>query len=241
MIRVRSIRTTETDRRSSVTRREFLAAGVAGGAGAVAAACASETSGPQATSTVTGPKEVFTPPTRKLSGALTILLWSHFVPRHDKWFDDFVQRWGKRVGVSVRVDHVNTVDVPRRIASEVQAGEGHDLLQHIAPLSQYEPSVLDMTDLVQEAGRRWGRQLELCRKSSYNPNTEKFYAYCPGWAPDPGDYRKSLWQAVGMPNGPSSYDELLHGAAKELAWGESGQAQALAVEVRLVSVARVDR
>jgi ABC-type glycerol-3-phosphate transport system substrate-binding protein len=207
---------TETDSRSPFTRspftrREFIAAT---GATAFAAACASETSGPQAKNTGGGPKEVFTQPTKKLSGNLTILLWSHFVPRHDKWFDAFVQRWGKQVGVSVRVDHINTVDVPRRIASEIQARQGHDLLQHIAPLSQYEPSVLDMSDLVQEASRRWGQQLELCRKSSYNPNTKKFYAYCPGWAPDPGDYRKSLWSAVGLPNGPSSYDELLRGATE---------------------------
>jgi ABC-type glycerol-3-phosphate transport system substrate-binding protein len=202
---------TETGPRSPFTRREFIAAG---GATAFAAACASETTGPQAKNTGGGPKEVFTQPSKKLSGNLTILLWSHFVPRHDKWFDAFVQRWGKQVGVSVRVDHVNTVDVPRRIASEIQAGEGHDLLQHIAPLSQYEPSALDMTDLVQEASRRWGQQLELCRKSSYNPNTKKFYAYCPGWSPDPGDYRKSLWQAAGLPNGPSSWDELLRGATE---------------------------
>jgi multiple sugar transport system substrate-binding protein len=71
-----------------------------------------------------------------------------------------------------------------------------------------------MADLVQEASKRWGQQLELCRKSSYNPNTKKFYAYCPGWAPDPGDYRKSLWTGVGMPNGPSSYDQLLQGATE---------------------------
>jgi maltose-binding protein MalE len=203
--------TTETGSRSPFTRRKFIAAS---GASAFAAACASETTGPQAQNTGGGPQEVFTEPTRKLSGNLTILLWSHFVPRHDRWFRDFVQRWGRRVGVSVRVDHINTVDVPRRIASEIQAGQGHDLLQHIAPLSQYEPSVLDMTDLVQEANRRWGQQLELCRKSSYNPNTRKFYAYTPGWSPDPGDYRKSLWQAVGLPNGPASWDDLLRGATE---------------------------
>lgn len=207
-----------TDPAGAVTRRGFLgttalaAAGASGLAGL--AGCASESSGPQAKNTGGGPREVFTPPTRKLSGSLTILLWSHFVPRHDKWFDKFAQDWGKKVGVTVRVDHINTVDVPRRIASEVQAKKGHDLLQHIAPLSQYEPSMLDMSDLVQEANRRWGQQLELCRKSSFNPITKKFYAYCPGWSPDPGDYRKSMWQQVGLPNGPSSWDELLRGASE---------------------------
>jgi multiple sugar transport system substrate-binding protein len=201
-----------TDR---LSRRGFLSStALAAGAYGLAAGCASETSGPQAKNTGGAPKEVFTAPGRKLSGSLTLLMWSHFVPRHDKWFDKFAADWGKKVGVTVRVDHINTADVPRRAASEIQAGQGHDAIQHIAPFSQYEPSVLDMADVVQEANRRWGQQLELCRKSSYNPNTRRFYCYCPGWSPDPGDYRKSMWQKVGLPNGPGSWDELLRGAAE---------------------------
>ncbi|MFI6518502.1 ABC transporter substrate-binding protein [Spirillospora sp. NPDC050679] len=197
------------------SRRGFLgAAALSAGAYGLAAGCASESSGPQARSTGKAPQEVFTAPSRKLSGSLSVLMWSHFVPRHDKWFDRFAADWGRRVGVKVRVDHINTVDVPRRAASEIQARQGHDAIQHIAPFSQYEPAALDMTDLVQEATRRWGQQLELCRKSSYNPNTRRFYAYCPGWSPDPGDYRKSMWRKVGLPNGPGSWDELLRGATE---------------------------
>ncbi|WP_084263097.1 ABC transporter substrate-binding protein [Actinomadura formosensis] len=200
---------------AETSRRGFLSStALAAGAYGLLAGCASESSGPQAKSVGNAPKEVFTSPAKKLGGSLSILMWSHFVPRHDKWFDKFLSDWGEKVGVDVRVDHINTVDVPRRAASEIQAGRGHDLIQHIAPFSQYEPSVLDMTDVVQEATRRWGQQLELCRKSSYNPNTRRFYAYCPGWSPDPGDYRRSMWQKVGMPNGPTSWDDLLRGAAE---------------------------
>ncbi|MFI0351715.1 ABC transporter substrate-binding protein [Actinomadura sp. 9N407] len=201
-----------TDR---LSRRGFLSStALAASAYGLAAGCASETSGPQAKNTGGAPKEVFTAPGKKLSGSLSVLMWSHFVPRHDKWFDKFAADWGKQVGVDVRVDHINTVDVPRRAASEIQAGKGHDLIQHIAPFSQYEPSVLDMADVVQEANKRWGQQLELCRKSSYNPNTRRYYCYCPGWSPDPGDYRRSMWQKVGLPNGPGSWDELLRGASE---------------------------
>jgi ABC-type glycerol-3-phosphate transport system substrate-binding protein len=196
-------------------RRRFLSLTGAAAAAAATAACASETTGPQAKQTAGGgPQVVFTPPTRKLSGSLSILLWSHFVPRHDTWFKGFVQDWGKRVGVSVRVDHIATTQVVPRIAAEIQAKKGHDLVQHIATVSQFEQSMLDVSDLVQEANRRWGKQLELCRKSSFNPNTNKFYAFAAGWSPDPSNYRKSLWQAVGLPNGPSSYDELLRGSAE---------------------------
>jgi multiple sugar transport system substrate-binding protein len=72
---------------------------------------------------------------------------------------------------------------------------------------------VDLTDLNQEATKRFGEQVELCRKSSFNPTTNKFYSYAPAWVPDPGDYRKSLWDQVGLPNGPTTWDELLQGGS----------------------------
>ena len=101
-----------------------------------------------------------------------------------------------------------------RTTAEIQAGSGHDLIQYIATLAQFEPSVLSLNDVNEEAANRWGEQLELCRKSSFNPTTENFYAYSPGWVPDPGDYRKSLWEPVGFPNGPATWDDLLAGGTE---------------------------
>ena len=181
------------------------------------AACASEDDGGPAGPTGNPnekPSETFAEPSKKLSGDLKILLWSHFVPSHDEWFNKFATDWGAKVGVNVTVDHIDQAQIPTRIASEIQAGQGHDVIQYIATLSQYEPSVLDMKDVVDEANKRWGTQLELCRKSSFNPTTNKFYAYSPGWVPDPGNYRKSLWEPVGFPNGPTSWDDLLKGGAE---------------------------
>src|SRR5215208_3016364 len=88
-----------------------------------------------------------TPTTTDISGtSLSILLWSHFVPLHDVWFDQFVAEWGEANGVTTQVDHVNTADIPAAIAAEISAGQGHDIVEHIASLAQYEKSVLDMTD-----------------------------------------------------------------------------------------------
>jgi len=209
------------------SRREVLraaaAAAMAASVGGVGSACASEESpGVDPGSTGKAPEVTFAEPATKLSGDLKILLWSHFVPSHDTWFDKFAQDWGKRVGVNVVVDHVDQAQIPTRIAAEVQAGEGHDVIQYIATLSQYEPSVLDLKDLVDEASSRWGEQLELCRKSSSNPATGKFYAYSPGWVPDPGNFRKSLWEPAGFPQGPTTWDELLTGA-EEIKSGQNVQ------------------
>jgi multiple sugar transport system substrate-binding protein len=156
-----------------------------------------------------------TPTTTDVSGtSLSILLWSHFVPRFDVWYDQFVAEWGEANGVTVQVDHINTADVPAAIAAEISAGEGHDLVEHLASLAQYEKSMLDMTDVVQELNNRHGEQLPMAVRNSFNPTTNVFYGLCHGYAPDPGDYRRSLWEQAGLPEGPSTWDELLAGGAQ---------------------------
>lgn len=162
-----------------------------------------------------GYAKVQTPPTRNIQGtSLKILLWSHFVPAHDEWFDGFVKEWGETNGVETTVDHINTADVPTTFAAEIAAGEGHDLVEHIASLGQFEPSVLDMTDVVQEAMTRHGEMSVVTQKSGFNPTTNKYFSFVHGYAPDPGDYRKSLWETAGFPNGPTSWQELLDGGTK---------------------------
>jgi ABC-type glycerol-3-phosphate transport system substrate-binding protein len=211
---------TSDGRPFNVTRRGFLE-GVA--AAAIVppwlAACGGDEE--EATPTTAAPEEVGAPsttvleePASTLSGDLRILMWSHFVPSHDQWFDGFARDWGREVGVNVTVDHINTAEVPGQITSQIAAGSGHDLIQHISAIPQFEPSVLDMTDVVTEAENRYGEMLDVCRRSSFNPNTEKFFAYAPGWAPDPGNYRRSLWEAVGLPDGPSTWEELLEGGSE---------------------------
>ena len=201
-----------------LSRRTFLI-GTGLAAAALAAGCGSSSSGSGGTPKASGttgpaPTETFAAPASKLNGSLKILMWSHFVPRHDVWFDKFAKDWGKKVGIDVTVDHINTADIPARIASEIQAGSGHDLIQHISAIPQYEPSVVDLADLNQEAAKRFGTLTGICQKSSYNPTTKKYYAYAPGWVPDPGDYRKTLWSSVNMDNGPSTWDDLLQGGTE---------------------------
>ncbi|HEX6686960.1 MAG TPA: extracellular solute-binding protein [Candidatus Limnocylindrales bacterium] len=197
-----------------MTRRRVLQAAGAMGVGAALAGCASEEGNVTQPPATGAPQETFTQPTRKVSGELKILLWSHFVPSHDDWFNTFAAKWGTDAGVKVTVDHIDQAQIPTRIAAEISAGQGHDLIQFIACLSHLEPGVLDLKDVTDEAVKRWGTQLELCRKSSLNPKTGKFYAYSPGWVPDPGNFRKSLWEQAGFPNGPATWDDLLKGGTE---------------------------
>src|SRR5512143_445419 len=141
---------------------------------------------------------------------LKILVWSHFVPRFDKeWYDNYAKKWGEKNGINVTVDHIGLAEIPSRTAAEISASAGHDLIEWVTPPLQCQPSVLDLGDVVKEAEKRFGKQHPLCRRSSYNPNTKKFYAFIPGWTIDPGCYRKSLWEKAGKPNGPVTWEDLI--------------------------------
>lgn len=146
--------------------------------------------------------------------SLRILQWSHFVPPYDVWFDGFAQEWADANDVDLTVDHVNVADLPASFASEISAGQGHDLWEDITPRPNLEPSLLDLTDIVEELNAEFGDQVELCRASTFNPTTNTYWGFCHGWAPDPGDYRKTLWEAVDFPDGPATWDELLEGGAR---------------------------
>ncbi|MGE5662924.1 MAG: ABC transporter substrate-binding protein [Deltaproteobacteria bacterium] len=179
--------------KKGLTRREFVKAA---GVGAVAAGVA--------------PALLLPGRSQAAGKELKILVWSHFVPRFDKeWFDKYAKSWGDANGVTVTVDHIGLAEIPSRTAAEISAGQGHDLIEWIAPPSQFEPSVLDMSDVVKEAEKRFGKQHPLCRRSSFNPNTKKFYSFCHGWTIDPGSYRKSLWEKAGKASGPETWEDLI--------------------------------
>jgi ABC-type glycerol-3-phosphate transport system substrate-binding protein len=148
------------------------------------------------------------------ANSIRILLWAHFVPQYDSWFDPWAKAWGQKNNVEVVVDHIDQADLPTRTAAEFQSGSGHDLIEWITPPSAYEPSVHDMSDVVQEASGKYGDQIAFCKNSSFNPKTNKYYGFCHTWTPDPGDYRKSLWSSVGMANGPTTWDDLLKGGSE---------------------------
>lgn len=187
-------------RRGNLSRRDFLK-GVGGLTVGVAA------------SSVYHPFNIISR-ARAQDQELSILQWSHFVPQYDEWFDVWAQEWGEANGVAVTVDHVNLAEIPAAATSEIAAGEGHDLIEFLSPPSSFEPSVVDLTDVNEMAAEMFGERVALTRNATYNPTTDKFYGFCHSWVPDPGNYRRSLWEEVGMPNGPTNYEELLMGGAQ---------------------------
>jgi multiple sugar transport system substrate-binding protein len=145
---------------------------------------------------------------------LTVLQWSHFVPAFDTWFDRFAQDWGTKNGVSVTVDHIPEQDIAARAAAEVAAGAGHDLFMwngaggpHL-----YRRYLVDLTKLVDYVQQKYGKVSTIGRQIAYNADDKTWSAYPDYYINNPGMYRKSLWEEIGML--PTTWDDVRIGGAK---------------------------
>lgn len=162
-----------------------------------------------------GPAIIIPGRARAAKKTLKILQWVHFVPAYDEWFNKkYVKEWGEKNDTEVTVDNIGIAGISARAASEVSAQKGHDLFLFNWPPPTYEEQVVDMKDVYEEVQRKHGKPIDLAVKSTYNPKTKKYFGFSPSFTPDPVNYRQDLFSAVGMPNGPASWDDVRAGGKK---------------------------
>src|SRR5438132_5064762 len=142
--------------KQSISRRQLLAGAASVGLGAAAAACAPP-GATKAPTTAGGPKQ------------LRILQWSHFVPAYDTWLDGFVKDWGAKNNIDATIDHISTDDLPARMAAEVAARGGHDIVEQNGQILTYlyEKQLVDMGDIVDYAVKKYGQIEPLGKKYTY--------------------------------------------------------------------------
>jgi len=145
--------------------------------------------------------------------SLKILQWVHFVPAFDKWFNEkYIKEWGEKNNTEVTVDNIGITGLRARAAAEVSAQKGHDLFLFEDPPPAYEDNVVDMKDVYDECIKKYGKPIDLAIKSTYNPKTKKYFGFSPQFTPDPINWRKDLWDDVGVV--PDSWDKILDGGRK---------------------------
>lgn len=223
-------------------RRRFLQ--IAGlGAGAVSAAgllaaCGSDSKDTQgakqataAPAATTGgaasagtPAQAASQAAAKLSGKMSILMWSHFVPAYDKWVDQYAKDWGKQNGVEVTVDHIPHLELPARYAAEIAAKSGHDLVQFAGSgggsAHIYPKQLENLDDICGRLEKEKGGYVDFAKNLSYdNGNWKSFPDF---WIRFPILYRQDLWEEVGYKNGPDTWDDILEGGRKLKAKGNPG-------------------
>ena len=189
---------------STITRRGFLKrAGAAAGAAGLTPAMSAP----------------FVATALAQTKTLKILQWSHFVPQYDTWFDGFAKDWGKKNGITVGIDHMPHLELPARAAAEVAAGSGHDIFAFNGSGGPhlYEKHVVDLTALVGEVEKKYGRVQQVGRQIAYNEAAKAWSAFPAYYISFPGLYRKDLWDEIGMK--PDTWEDIRVGGAKLKAKG----------------------
>ena len=144
---------------------------------------------------------------------LKILQWHHFVPAYDEWFNKvYTKEWGANNNTRVIVDNVGMTSLSGRADAETAAQKGHDLCMFLWPPPVYEGQVIDHGEIYKECERKYGKVIDLGLKSTYNPKTKKFYGFADSYVPDPVNYRKDLWDDVGML--PDTWEDIRIGGRK---------------------------
>jgi multiple sugar transport system substrate-binding protein len=147
--------------------------------------------------------------------SLRMLIWSHYVPAYDVWFDDFAKKWGEKTGVKVRVDHIPHLELPARYAAEFAAGAGHDLIYFAGQIltGHYFKNLVDVSDMAEDLAKKNSGWLDAAKSAAQVAG--HWYAIPDYFISIPVLYRKDLFASVGMNEPPKSWDDLRN-AARQL-------------------------
>lgn len=80
------------------------------------------------------------------------------------------------------------------------------------PPSVFENYVIDHREIHEECERKYGKPLQMAVRSTYNPKSKKYFAFSPGYMPVFINYRKDLWDDVGI--FPGTWEDIRRGGLK---------------------------
>lgn len=153
------------------------------------------------------------PPARGQQREISYLCWSNFNPLSDKKLAELALRFTKETGIKIKIDHIAHPQQPAKYASEIQSQAGHDLLEfrmHFPWL--YEPQLVDVSDVVAEIEKKYGKALSSCYDTAQVngvwravPQYRLFFV---------ATYREDLFKKAGLKI-PDTWEDL-YTAGKEL-------------------------
>jgi multiple sugar transport system substrate-binding protein len=134
-----------------------------------------------------------------------------YVPSYQKWLDSYVKEWGEKNDTEVTFDY-ELDSLTTRAFAEIEAQKGHDLFWTPETPAPFEEYVIDHREIYQECEKRYGKAVSLAVKSTYNPLTSKHSGFCLNYVATLINYRKDLWDSVGI--FPNTWEDIRVGGAK---------------------------
>ena len=152
------------------------------------------------------------PPASWAARELTILTAVNYAPSSDVKLADLAKRFAKAAGLTVRVDHVQSVQMPGKLAPELVSKSGHDIVSlemHYPWL--FEPGLADVSDLCNDLAKKHGDWYAFAKDHAYVKGRWLGIPYL--FTSFPGSHRIDLFEKVGE-KPPDTWEDLLRAGRK---------------------------
>jgi multiple sugar transport system substrate-binding protein len=148
---------------------------------------------------------------------LNVLTTANYVPASDKKLEEQLQAFGKQAGVTIKVDHLRSEQMPAKLAAEVTTQAGHDVVElDLMAAWLHQSNLVDVSDIAGDVTKQMGDFYPFARESAFVDGRWMGVPYF--WIAFPGSYRKDLFEKVGEPV-PDTWEDLLRSGRKLKAIG----------------------
>lgn len=141
---------------------------------------------------------------------LKVLRWSPFVGSDKEMWEKNTAKWEQLTGCKVTTEYLSWEDVRPKAAMEASVGAGHDIVLgwHDDPFL-YPDKLLDVTDIAEYLGKKYGGWEEVCLKYGIYPKTGRWIDIPMGGPGQAINYRKSWVNEVGYEVMPVEMDKFI--------------------------------
>jgi multiple sugar transport system substrate-binding protein len=130
---------------------------------------------------------------------LRVLRWKRFVQGDEDAFMANIKKFSDKYGIEVRIDNEGWEDVRPKAAVAANVGSGPDIIiGWFDDPHQYPDKLIDMTDLADYLGKKYGGWYDVCKKYAQRAGTNKWISIPWGVVGNAIVYRESHVKAAGF-------------------------------------------
>jgi multiple sugar transport system substrate-binding protein len=143
---------------------------------------------------------------------ISILAATNYAPSSDAKLTELTKRFAKQSGINVRFDHIQSVQMPAKLSSELVARAGHDIMSlemHYPYL--FAPGLVDLTDMANDLSKKHGDWYPFLREHAFIKGQWLGLPYL--FSSFPGSHRIDLFEKVSE-KAPDTWEDLLRAGRK---------------------------
>jgi multiple sugar transport system substrate-binding protein len=152
------------------------------------------------------------PPASAAARELSVLTAVNYAPSSDAKLAEQAKRFSKASGINVRIDHIQSVQMPGKLSAELMSTSGHDIISlemHYPWL--FEPGLADVSDIATDLNKKHGEAYPFAREHAFVKGRWLGIPYM--FVSFPGSHRIDLFEKVGE-RAPDTWDDLLRAGRK---------------------------